>query len=114
MKFSKKILPMVLAMAMVPAMSMPAFADDTNTTTSTVIAPTNNVDLSKHTFEAYQIFKGDLDGKKLSNITWGEADPFRYAYLGSGSFCKRGSSEGSFLRCVHNSAAYSCDALFYP
>ncbi|MBC5778179.1 SpaA isopeptide-forming pilin-related protein [Blautia difficilis] len=72
MKFSKKILPMVLAMAMVPAMSMPAFADDTNTTTSTVIAPTNNVDLSKHTFEAYQIFKGDLDGKKLSNITWGE------------------------------------------
>ena len=44
----------------------------------------------------------------------GEAGPFRYAYLGSSSFCKRGSSEGSFLRCVHNSAAYSCDALFYP
>ena len=56
MKFSKKILPMVLAMAMVPAMSMPAFADDTNTTTSTVIAPTNNVDLSKHTFEALPDF----------------------------------------------------------
>ena len=31
-----------------------------------------NVDITDHEFEAYQIFTGDLDGKKLSNIEWGD------------------------------------------
>ena len=32
-----------------------------------------NVELTQHTFAAYQIFKGDLtEGNKLSNVTWGD------------------------------------------
>ena len=32
-----------------------------------------DVELTQHTFAAYQIFKGDLtEGNKLSNVTWGD------------------------------------------
>ena len=66
MKFSKKVLPMVLAMAMVPTMSMTAFAAQTPTTVNG-----SAVDISKHTFAAYQIFEGDYSEGKLSNVKWG-------------------------------------------
>ena len=46
----------LLAVAMVCAMAIPAFA---------------TVDISSHTFEAYQIFAGDLNEGTLSNVTWG-------------------------------------------
>ena len=66
MKFSKKVLPMVLAMAMVPTMSMTAFAAQTPTTVNG-----SAVDISEHTFAAYQIFEGDYSEGKLSNVKWG-------------------------------------------
>lgn len=72
MKFSKKILPMVLAMAMVPAMSMPAFADDIQVTTPQTAQYSITITNAHGTYKAYQIFSGDLssDGK-LSNVEWG-------------------------------------------
>lgn len=81
MKFSKKILPMVLAMAMVPAMSIPTFAE--GSTTASSLSPGevegSKVNLAQHTFAAYQIFKGDFSSGILSNIEWGNGfDGFTY------------------------------------
>ena len=66
MKFSKKVLPMVLAMAMIPTMSMTAFA-----TQSATEVNNSNVNIKNHTFAAYQIFKGDYHNETLSNVIWG-------------------------------------------
>ena len=55
-KAMKKLMAALLAVAMVCAMAIPAFA---------------TVDISSHTFEAYQIFAGDLNEGTLSNVTWG-------------------------------------------
>ena len=82
MKFSKKILPMVLAMAMVPTMSMPIFAEGSTTASSLLPGQveTSNVSLKNHTFAAYQIFKGDFSNGTLSNVTWGDGfNGFSYA-----------------------------------
>lgn len=59
MKTMKRIMGLVLALAMVLAMSMTTFAA---------------VDVSSHTFEAYQIFAGSqaTDGGALGNVTWGD------------------------------------------
>ncbi|MCI8729683.1 MAG: isopeptide-forming domain-containing fimbrial protein [Lachnospiraceae bacterium] len=74
MKQIKKIASIILAAVMVMAMTIPAFAADNNSYTITV--DLNKNDKGIHTYEAYQLFKGDLkiesDGKKvLSNIEWG-------------------------------------------
>ena len=58
MKHLKKIVSLLLTAVMVLAMCIPVMAA--------------NIDISNHEFEAYQIFTGDLDGKKLSNIKWGD------------------------------------------
>ena len=64
MKNLRKILSMVIAVVMVLGMSITAMADDTYTIT---------IDSTEagHTYEAYQIFTGDLSGTTLSNIQWG-------------------------------------------
>ena len=59
-KAIKKLLAALLAVAMLCAMAIPAFA---------IGAATE--DIKTHTFSAYQIFKGDISGSKLSNVTWG-------------------------------------------
>ena len=58
MKHLKKIVSLLLTAVMVLSMCIPVMAA--------------NVDITNHKFEAYQIFIGDLDGKKLSNIKWGD------------------------------------------
>ena len=55
-KAMKKLMAALLAVAMVCAMAVPAFA---------------TVNISNHTFEAYQIFAGDFNSETLSNVTWG-------------------------------------------
>ena len=55
-KAMKKLMAALLAVAMVCAMAIPAFA---------------TVDITGHTFEAYQIFAGDFNADTLSNVTWG-------------------------------------------
>lgn len=66
MKKMKKLLSLVLSVAMVVAMGITVFAD-TPTTYTLTIASSN----SGHTYEAYQVFTGDLAGNTLSNVVWG-------------------------------------------
>ena len=66
----KRVLSLLLALVMVFALATTAFADETTTYSITI-----NNSAEGHTYEAYQIFTGDLvekDGTKiLSNIVWG-------------------------------------------
>lgn len=77
-KAMKKLMAALLAVAMVCAMAIPAFADGSSSTSTaavtmyTITAPNN-----KHTYEIYQIFTGtpstDTTGKTtLSDIKWGK------------------------------------------
>ena len=70
MKHLRKIMALVLSLAMVLAMSITAFATEGTTTTTpgtfTITAPAGD-----HQYEIYQIFTGDLKDKTLSNIKWG-------------------------------------------
>ena len=64
-KAIKKLLAALLAVAMVCAMAIPAFAYDTEEVRA------------HHSFEAFQIFKGDVTGNdiddfKISKVDWGE------------------------------------------
>lgn len=64
-KVIKKLLAALLAVAMVCAMAVPAFAENSE----------GDVD-SHHTYSAFQIFKGDVEGNnikdfKISNVDWG-------------------------------------------
>lgn len=63
MKRVKRVLALLAAFALVLAMAVPAFAGE-----ATYTITINN---SVGTYEAYQIFKGDLAGNVLSNIEWG-------------------------------------------
>lgn len=65
-KAMKKLMAALLAVAMVCAMAIPAFAAGTGSNTLTIKGKT-----AGHTYEAYQVFTGDLKGKVLSNIDWG-------------------------------------------
>ena len=73
-KTFKKMLSLVIALAMVMAMGLTAFAEDAPTYKITITK--DSTDKAAHTYGAYQIFKGDLaeeNGKKtLSNIQWGD------------------------------------------
>jgi len=66
-KAMKKLMAALLAVAMVCAMAIPAFADGTGSNTLTINGKT-----AGHTYEAYQVFTGDLKGNVLSNIVWGD------------------------------------------
>lgn len=64
-KVIKKLLAALLAVAMVCAMAIPAFAENSE----------GDVD-SHHTYSAFQIFQGDVEGNnikdfKISNVDWG-------------------------------------------
>lgn len=65
MKNMKKWMVMFLAMVMAMMLAIPVFAEET-TYTITISNSTEG-----HTYEAYQVFAGDLAGNVLSNITWG-------------------------------------------
>ena len=65
MKRMKKLMALVIAVAMVLAMGVSVFAAGDGTITI-------NDAVKGHTYTAYQIFKGDLSGKVLSNVSWGD------------------------------------------
>ena len=65
MKHLKKLAGVLLALAMVFTLALPAFAAETT------YSITINNSAEGHTYEAYQIFTGDLSGTTLSNIVWG-------------------------------------------
>ncbi len=66
-KAAKKLFAVLLALAMLSTLAVPVFAADPPT-----------ADLSGHTFEVYQIFKGTVaakageNGLRLSNAEWGD------------------------------------------
>ena len=65
-KAMKKLMAALLAVAMVCAMAIPAFAAKGEPVTN------SDVSLTNHDFEAYQIFSAKLDSGKLTDVTWGE------------------------------------------
>lgn len=66
MKYMKKLITLLAVLTLALAMAVPAFAETTTTTyTITINNGTGN-------YAAYQIFKGDLHEKTLSNIEWGD------------------------------------------
>lgn len=66
MRKIKKIASFVLALVMVFGMTVTAMAENTTAHTITI---TNTK--GGHTYEAYQVFKGDISDGKLTNIEWG-------------------------------------------
>ena len=73
MKHLRKIMALVLSLAMVLAMSINVFAaEGTATTTPTSGTFTITAPAGAHQYEIYQIFTGDLKDKTLSNIKWGK------------------------------------------
>ena len=66
-KAMKKLMAALLAVAMVCAMAIPAFAAGGSGNTLTINGTT-----AGHTYEAYQVFTGTLHGDVLSNIDWGD------------------------------------------
>lgn len=75
-KAMKKLMAALLAVAMVCAMAIPAFADgSSSTSTAAVIKYTITAPKNGHTYEIYQIFTGDYDASQpsmLANIKWGK------------------------------------------
>ena len=76
MKATKKLLAFLLAATMLLAILPSAFAVDAGTSSTGTYTITIKNDATGHTYEAYQIFAGDLSigensKKVLSNITWG-------------------------------------------
>ena len=69
MKHLKKMMALALAMVMVLAMGITVFAADNQHT----IKITNTDANGAHTYEGYQVFKGNLNAEEqlLSDITWG-------------------------------------------
>lgn len=60
----KRIFTFLLALMMALVLAAPTFAEETYSITITNTA-------TGHTYEAYQIFAGDLHEKVLSNVVWG-------------------------------------------
>lgn len=73
-KAMKKLMAALLAVAMVCAMAIPAWADDGGTTTaSTTNTLTIHGSTTGRAYEAYQVFKGKLNSSGvLSDIQWGD------------------------------------------
>ena len=118
MKLTKRIFALVLALVLALALGTVAFAADETTYTLT-IKPNSN-DKAEHTYEAYQIFKGDLfekDGKKiLSNIVWGanidkDNTTTMTALAAAINALRDSTAEGYVALTASSSAAEFADAL---
>lgn len=74
-KTVKMILSLVLTLFVILSFGNPVKADDTDEYTITITRDGNAVSDDNHTYEAYQIFKGDISGEgnnaALNNIDWG-------------------------------------------
>ena len=69
MKHVKKLLSVILVLAMALTLALPAAAEETGTGGNTL---TINAKTEGHKYEAYQVFAGKISGGKLVDITWGE------------------------------------------
>lgn len=67
MKYMKKFMALLAVLTLVLTMAVPAFAETTTPTKYTI-----TINNGTGNYAAYQIFKGDLHEKTLSNIEWGD------------------------------------------
>lgn len=67
MKYMKKLMSLLAVLTLALAMAVPAFAETTTPTKYTI-----TINNGTGNYAAYQIFKGDLHEKTLSNIEWGD------------------------------------------
>lgn len=65
MKYMKKLITLLAVLTLALAMAVPAFAETTTPTKYTI-----TINNGTGNYAAYQIFKGDLHEKTLSNIEW--------------------------------------------
>jgi fimbrial isopeptide formation D2 family protein/LPXTG-motif cell wall-anchored protein len=123
-KIVRHFMALFLSLVMILAMGLTAFADtttDTNTTATTYTLTLTGT-ATGHTYEAYQIFTGDLstkeDGTKvLSNVKWGtgvtysgtESAPDVAKALGDGSMTIEQLEEKLTLKTVAKSVASAKD-----
>lgn len=101
MKTTKKLLALALALVMVLTLTGTALAYSVTITKA-------SGDAATHTYEAYQIFKGDLaeDGKTLSNISWGTGiDTSKLEALANAINALRNSSAEGYVALTASSTA---------
>lgn len=67
MKYMKKLMTLLAVLTLALTMAVPAFAETTTPTKYTI-----TINNGTGNYAAYQIFKGDLHEKTLSNIEWGD------------------------------------------
>lgn len=67
----KKQISCIVAMVMVLLLAMSVIVPDKTYAATTHSLKITNGGKTAHTFEIYQVFKGDLSGKVLTNIKWG-------------------------------------------
>ena len=74
MKKMKKMIALLIAMAMVLSMGITAFAGEQEEPIEHTITIENKDQNVTHSYEAYQVFKGTLDSQQqvLTNIEWGD------------------------------------------
>ena len=103
-KAMKKLMAALLAVAMVCAMAIPAFA-----VAGTEVSD-SKVDVKKHDFDAYQIFSAKLDSGKLTDVEWGngvKGDELLAALQATTDFsnCKSASDVAKILEAFNTEQA---------
>lgn len=121
MKLFKKMMALVVAMVMVLSMSMTVFAANTPVATPdggfTVTVTPDTTDEGTHSYEAYQIFTGDLvedehGNKTLSNIGWGNGITVDATFAAAIEALRTGKdAEGYKALTATSTAAEFADAI---
>ena len=120
MKKFKKMIALVIAMVMALAMSVTAFAENTPIATPeggfSVTVTRDDTDEGTHTYEAYQIFTGDLvqdeDGNKiLSNIDWGTGITVDAQFVAAIEALRDNTAEGYKVLTTESPAADFANAI---
>ena len=120
MKQFRKIMALVIAMVMVLSMSMAVFAANTPVATPdggfTVTVTPDSTDEGTHSYEAYQIFTGDLvqdesGNKILSNIGWGNGITVNANFVAAIEALRDSTADGYVALTTTSSAAAFADAI---
>ena len=120
MKHMRKIMALAIAMVMMLSMSMAVFAANTPVATPdggfTVTVTPDSTDEGTHSYEAYQIFTGDLvqdesGNKILSNIGWGNGITVDVDFVAAIEALRDSTADGYVALTTESSAAAFADAI---
>ena len=106
MKYMKKLITLLAVLTLALAMAVPAFAETTTPTKYTI-----TINNGTGNYAAYQIFKGDLHEKTLSNIEWGDnvTDEGRTKFGNAADKAKRITTEADAKAFAVEVAKYLTD-----